>query len=252
MKYSKIKIALLMILVVCGGGMFAQQLRVSNFYIFNPKLLNPAAVGTFELNNINLSHQQRKLSVAGWRSISQFVNFSGRPLGKKGSFGWGANVMSDVEWTEFRLGISGSMGASLINSSTQRLAVGVNFGFINWGSNYDGVRVYDREDELVANRGNFAEVDAGMGFLYELKLDKVRGSINGYGLQLPGNAISKTIPGLNVYPHMFIGGGVQFSPVYNIFVGPQVFYRDIFMRDTLNIGGSQLDIGLKGDRKSVV
>jgi hypothetical protein len=64
---------------LCWQPLKGQQLRVSNFYLYNPHLMNPGSVGMQELNNVNLSHQQRKLSVAGWRSISQFLNFSSQP-----------------------------------------------------------------------------------------------------------------------------------------------------------------------------
>ena len=224
-----------------------QQLRVSNMYIFDARIMNPAAVGTFELNHLNLSHQQRKVGVPGWRSLSQFVNFSSQPVGKKSNFAWGANIINDIEWTEYRLGISGSVSVSLLNSDAQKLNVGISGGLINWASNYEGVRVYDRSDELVDDRQNFAELDAGMGIFYGLSLSKIRLDLNMYGLQLPGNFISKPIQGIYLFPHLFVGGGLRFAPVYNLFIGPQFFYRDIFMRGDTSIGGSRTDIGIKAE-----
>lgn len=244
---NKVLFCLVFIGLAFSISLQGQQLRVSNFYIFNPKLMNPAGSGSYALNNLNISHQQRKLGVAGWRSISQFVNFSGQPIGKKQNFGWGANVVNDIEWTEFRLSISGSVAVSLLNTSTQRLSLGISGGLINWGSNYQNVRVYDRSDELLDDRGNFAELDAGMGGMYQLHTKKIRLDLNMYGLQLPGNFISKPIQGIYLFPHLFAGGGFQFSPVYNLFVGPQVFYRDVFMRSDTTIGGSRTDIGIKAE-----
>ncbi len=228
--------------------LLGQQLRVSNFYLYNPHLMNPGAVGMGELNNVNLSFQQRKLGVKGWRSTSQFLNFSSQPLGRKGRFGWGANLLGDYEWTEFRIGLSGAVSAALIKTETQRLSIGFSLGLINWGSSYKAVRIYDPTDFLLTGRGNFAELDAGMGFEYKLNTRKVRLDINAYTQQMPGNLITKELKGLVLYPHLFIGGGLLFSPIHNIFIGPRVFYKNIILAiDSSKIAGAKTDIGLRLD-----
>jgi hypothetical protein len=232
---------------LCWQPLKGQQLRVSNFYLYNPHLMNPGSVGMQELNNVNLSHQQRKLSVAGWRSISQFLNFSSQPLGRKGRFGWGANLLSDYEWTEFRLGINGAVSVALIKTDYQRLSVGFMAGLINWGSNYKSVRVYDRTDVLIDGRENFAELDAGIGGEYRLATKSIRFDLNAYTMQLPGNVLSSRVQGLRVYPHAFIGGGLLFSPIHNIFIGPRVFYKNIFTTEDTVIAGARTDVGLRLD-----
>lgn len=224
-----------------------QQLRVSNFYLYNPHLMNPGAVGMGELNNVNLSFQQRKLGVKGWRSTSQFLNFSSQPIGRKGRFGWGANLLGDYEWTEFRIGLSGAVAAALIKTETQRLSIGFSLGLINWGSSYKAVRIYDPSDFLLTGRGNFAELDAGMGIEYKLSTRKLRIDINAYTQQMPGNLITKELKGLVLYPHMFIGGGLLFSPIHNIFIGPRVFYKNIILTGDTTIAGAKTDIGLRLD-----
>jgi Type IX secretion system membrane protein PorP/SprF len=240
-------VALLCLVGFEVAGLKAQQLRVSNIYIFNPQIMNPASVGGGPLNNVNMSYQQRKLAVKGWRSLSQFLNYSSQPLGKSQRFGWGVNLNSDFEWTEFRIGLSASVAASLIKTEKQRLSVGIMGGIINWGSNYKNVRVYDRTEDILDGRGNFIDLDVGMGFGYALHTKLVRLDLNAYGMQLPGNLISKGIQGLKLYPHLFVGGGVLFSPVHNIFIGPRFFYKDIFLRDGTKIGGGALDVGLRLD-----
>lgn len=239
------------LLFACLGAiaptLVAQQLRVSNFYLYNPSLLNPGAAGTGELNQVNASHQQRKVMVPGWRSFSDFVNFSSQPLGRKGRFGWGMNVLSDFEWTEFRLGINGAVSASLIKTDQQRLSVGFLLGLINWGSNYQSVRVYDRSEDILSSRGNFADLDAGVGAQYRLETRRLRLDLNAYTMQMPGNVISKRIQGMYIYPHLFVGGGLLFSPIHNIFVGPRFFYKNIIMREDTVIAGGRLDVGLRLD-----
>lgn len=231
-----------------GSKATAQQLRMSNSFIFNPYLANCGSIGGNNLTNIFISHQQRKMSQeTNWRSLSQFLNFRSQPLGRSGSFAWGANVTNDVEWTEFRLGINISVAAAIINTRNMRLSVGVTGGFINWGSRYDKVRVYDRTDVLIADRGNFAELDAGFGGEYKFWSKFIKADLNVFTQQLPGNAISSTLPGLNIYPHIFGGAGLLFSPVHNLFIGPRAFYRNIFSHGDSTQLGAPLDVGLKAE-----
>lgn len=232
------------------GVVNAQQLRVSNNYIFNPYLANPGSLGGSNLANFHISHQQRKTVEANWRSISQFLNFRSQPLGRSSNFAMGANVINDIEWSEYRLGVNVTGSVALLNRRMMRLSVGGMLGFINWGSRYDKVRVYDRTDELVANRSNFFEVDAGLGGEYKIFTKGLRADVNVYAQQLPKNAISKTLPGLYVFPHLFGGAGILFSPVHNLFVGPRVFYRNIFADSSVHkvkMYGATTDIGLKAE-----
>lgn len=233
-------------LVTASG--FGQQLRMSNSFIFNPYLANCGSIGGNNLTNFFVSHQQRRMAEGtNWRSLSQFLNFKSQPLGRSGSFAWGANVNNDIEWTEFRLGINVSIAAAIVNTKSMRLSVGVTGGFINWGSRYDKVRVFDRNDVLVSDRGNFAELDAGLGGEYKFWNNFLRADINVFTQQLPGNAISSTLPGLNIYPHVFGGAGILFSPVHNLFIGPRVFYRNIFSHGDTTQLGAPLDVGLKAE-----
>jgi hypothetical protein len=239
--------AALLLLLGVGNVGWGQQLRVSNSYLFNPYLINPGALGGTRATNIFLSHQQRRTVEANWRSISQFLNFRSQPLGRNQNFSWGANIVNDIEWTEFRLGINIAVAVAPINTRSQRLSLGIMLGMINWGSRYDKVRVYDRTDALIADRGNFAEVDAGFGGEYKYWNDFMRFDVSAWAQQLPKNMISKTLPGVYIYPHLFGAAGILFAPVHNLYIGPRAFYRNIFMADTLKIGGSSVDIGLKAE-----
>lgn len=245
-----LQVGLLMALLLPWSLSPGQQLRVSSNYIFNPYLANPGSIGGTHLANVNLSHQQRRTGAANWKSISQFLNFRSQPLGRHSNFAWGANVVNDFEWTEFRLGINISGAVALVNTKFMRLSVGVMGGFINWGSRYDKVRVYDRTDELLVNRGNFAELDAGFGAEYRYRSKGLRADAQVYTQQMPRNAISKTIPGIYIYPHLFGAAGILFSPVHNLFVGPRVFYRNIFADSSevkAKIYGATTDIGVKAE-----
>lgn len=253
MRVTTVSWLFLWVLLGCWGSvspLFGQQLRVSNTYVFNPYLSNPGSLGGSSLATVFVSHQQRRTIEANWRSISQFLNFRSQPLGRHSNFALGANAINDIEWTEYRLGINATASVALLNRRNMRLSVGGLLGFINWGSRYDRVRVYDRDDDLLSNRGNFFEVDAGLGGEYKVWTKHIRADLNMYCQQLPKNAISKTLPGMYVYPHLFGGGGLLFSPVHNLFVGPRVYYRNIFAdtsKYNVKMYGATTDIGIKAE-----
>lgn len=207
--------------------MAAQQLPISNRYTFNPSLMNPANVGAVELNNVFVSHQQRRMAIAGWRSISQFVNFSSQPLGRKGAFGWGGILSNDIEHTEHRIGVSLAIAAHPVRTKTSRLSLGVSGGLINLNSNYNKARYLESGDRLLDNPSSFIELDAGMGAEFAVRSDRVRMDLSAAGTQLPGNAVSGSIPGFRLRPHLLAGGRILLSPVHNLYIGPTGFYRNL-------------------------
>ncbi len=224
----------------------AQQLPISDNYLFNPRWMNPAMMGTRNLNHFMMSHQQRKLNYGETvRSMSQFLNFSTAPLGRGGTFGMGGFLNHDIEHTEQRISVNIAVAAKLINNSNSVLSVGINGGLINWGSNYTGRRVYDRDDILVSNPTNFADLDAGLGVRYAFNNYFIRTEANLAFTQLPGNLISNRLRGIWLNPHMLGGGHFQLSPDNNFYVGPMLFYRNTVFNQDTTIKAGQLDAGMK-------
>lgn len=223
----------------------AQQIPVSDNSIFNPRWMNPASVGTSPLNKLMISHQQRRMNYPGVSSYSQFLNFSSGPLGKKGTFGYGATLNHDLEFTERRISGNFLVAAQLINNSNSNLSVGMNVGLINWGSTYNERRVYDPSDPLISSSSNFADLDMGMGMRYLFSNYLVKTEANLAFSQLPGNLVSKSNSPVQLYPHMLAGGNFLLSPDNNFFVGPMLFYRNtVFIKET-GLQKAQLDAGLK-------
>ena len=236
------------VLSVWGGmNLQAQQLPLSYGMMFRPGLWNPAHKGARDFNKVYIAHQQRHLSVPGWRSISQFLNYNSSPMGKRGIFGWGLMLSNDIEHTENRVGISGATAVSLIKTKKSRLSVGIAAGLINWNSNYDSVRVFDRTDELLANRTNFVELDAGLGLDFEYR-DKVWDIEAGAALtQLPGNLASQQLTAITIFPHLLVGGSLLFAPIHNFRIGPMGFYKNTFLSDSTTVKYGTIDVGLKGE-----
>jgi hypothetical protein len=247
MKIRHILFVFALLATCVAPDLVGQQLPISMNYIFRPNMANPANMGAVDLNNVRLSHQQRKVGIAGWRSISQFANFNSQPLGKAGNFGLGALITNDIEHTENRLSIDGMVAVQLVKAKKTRLSLGIALGLTNWTSNYNDVRIYNRNDELLQSPLNFAELNAGMGIEYELRTKKLHFDLGGFGTQLPGNFLSSQIKGMRVAPHLLGGASLLFSPAHNIFVGPAAFYRNTFMRGDTTLRAGVVDIGIKGE-----
>lgn len=242
---------LLILLLAMGTGTFvaAQQLALSNAAIYRPEMINPGYLGFGDLSNVYLGHQQRNLADFNWRTMSQFLYFKSKPGGKSDNFGWGAYVTNDFEHTERRLSLGFNMAVRLFESETTYLATGFNIGLINWGSNYSDFRVFDRTDDLLFRPTNFADLDAGIGLSFGVDNFYFRTDINVWANQLPGSLLSKSSSGIALYPHLYGGANFLFNISPDVYLGPSVFYRDIFTSkpEVTNIGGGFLDAGLRID-----
>lgn len=244
--------------LACLSGMpaMAQQLPISDMYIFQPRWMNPASVGTMPLNNVMLSHQQRRLNYnGGIHSLGQFLNYSSAPMGRNGIFGWGALINHDIEHTEQRISVNFAVAAQLIKNNTSMLSVGINGGLINWGSNYRDKKVYDRSDVLIQNTANFADLDAGLGLRYTYNNYFFRAQGNLAFSQLPGNLLSKQSGGIALFPHVLAGGNAAFSPDNNFYIGPLAFYKNTVLDQgkafapstNFGLNKAQMDVGLKAE-----
>ena len=244
MKTRNLTVGLLLFLAGLSFAQ-AQQMPISMSQVFRPRLINPARYGSKAHHNIYLAHQQRKMLVAGWRSISQFLNCNSQPMGRAANWGWGVNLVNDFEHTENRFNFTAGIAAQVIKTEKSRLSLGINLGVINWNSNYQNTLVYDRNDELLLSGLNFVELDAGAGIDYAISTKKVKFDLQGVAMQLPGNFLSDQLAGLRINPHAVLAGKLLFSPLHNVFVGPMAFYRNTIMREDTTLKFATTDVGLK-------
>ncbi len=230
----------------------AQQLQNSNTIIYKPANENPGYLGFGKMSNVYLGYQQRNLADLNWRTMSQFLYFKSSPIGKSKNFGWGALITSDFEHTERRLSLRISMAVRLLENETTYLSTGFNVGFVNWGSNYDDFRVYNRDDVLLSNPSNFSDLDAGAGLTFGVDYYYFKTEINVWARQLSGNLLSgnrPAPPALVLYPHVYAGGNFLFMITHSTYLGPSLFFREIIPKRSggKSIGGGFLDAGLRLD-----
>jgi hypothetical protein len=227
--------------------MMGQQLGIADNHIFNMQWVNPAHVSSDMLSKVALLHQHRHLGMLGWRSNSQFLDFRSQALGKRRAFGLGFNLANDLEHTENKLGFNFSFAAKAIHTESMHLTVGINLGLINWGSNYQDIPIYQQGDPKL-ERGNFSDLDAGMGLSFGWQNYVVRSSIDVWGKQLPGSFLSlQREQSAYLAPHVFAGGKFLYNMGPDIFLGPTVlFHNTVSANPSIgNIGPGWLDLGLK-------
>jgi hypothetical protein len=244
-------LAALCLLLIGGMSMVkAQQIEVAYNHFFNPYWTNPAHVMNDNLTRVSLLHQHRNLAGFGWRSMSQFLDFKSKPIGARRTFGWGINLSNDVEHTEQRLAFGFNFGAKLIQTEVFDIGLGINLGFLNWGSRYEDIPVYHQGDPRLGNRVNFSELDAGAGIAFKYQNYLFRASVDGSAKQLPGSFLSSDpIKGTLLIPHAFASGKFLFAIGPDMYLGPWGYYRNTFSRDELVAPGymqnAWADVGAK-------
>ena len=235
-------------LVLGGQWLGAQQLEIAHNHHFNTYWVNPAAIANDPLSRISLLHQHRNLAQLGWGSMSQFLDFKSKPLGRKRAFGFGANISNDIKHTERRLSVGFGFGAKLVQNELFDIGVGISAGMINWGATYEDIPVYQQGDPLISRRTNFSEVDAGLGLNFAMRSYVFRAGFEAFVKQLPGSFLSENpINGAVLVPHTYMAGKFLMAIGPDMYLGPWLFYRNTFSSlDSIGgMQGGQIDAGAK-------
>lgn len=237
------------VLAGCFSWSVAQQVPISLYQIMTPRPFNPANGGAWHDHNLLLLHQQRGAESAGsgWGNISDFFNYSSAPIFKSRRFGWGVMVATDHIHTDTRIGLTPSISAVPVLTKHLRWGLGVYGGFSHWRYSLQGVPIFQDGDPVLSANYNFTELDAGCGTDIALKYDKFTADCGAYFTQLPANAVSAKLEYNRLVPHIIAYGGASVEPVYNLLIGPRIFYRNGMFGDTSALGGATMDIGIKAD-----
>ena len=268
MKRHLSHIALLIgMLISFAGSGFAQQIPISNQYVYEPARWNPAAMGTHEFNRVFLGHQQRKVAFKGLGS-SQFLTFNGAEVGNRKLLGWGIFIVNDWEFVNQRIQLDFAFSAHILNKEEYytvvldsakkltkdyldrryRLSVGAMGGLISWNQNLNDAAIFDRS-ELILNQQGISKPDLGVGidFLYEVPLFKIEAGAAGY--QLPEWMFrQESQDTLVTIPHMLAraGGLLHISEEFS--VGPYFLYRAV-IGDDYSLRQAWLDAQVKAEWK---
>lgn len=243
-------LAALSLLFLAGPAIHAQQIEIAHNHFFNAYWSNPAHVMSDGLTRVSLLSQHRNLVSPGWRSMSQFLDFKSKPIGGRRAFGWGINLSNDIEHTEQRIAFNFNFGAKLLQTENMSLGLGINLGFLNWGSRYGDIPVYHQGDPRLGDRYNFSDLDAGAGFAFNYQNYLFRSGLDVSTKQLPGSFLSaKPLRGAYLVPHGFGSAKFLFALAPDIYLGPWGYYRNTFTTDTVidrgNMQNAWADVGAK-------
>ena len=252
---------------IAGQG-FAQQFPISNQYIYNPDMWNPAAMGTSEFNRVFVGHQQRKL---GWKgqSMSQFLTFNGSEVGDKKLLGWGIMLTNDFEFVNNRLQLDFAFATHILNKEERytvvidstkkltksyldrryRLSVGAMGGLISWSQNLNNAIIFDPTESILTQQGIARpDVGAGIDFLYEVPLFRIRAGAGAY--QLPEWMFrveeDGVVPNLVTIPHIMghLHGVLHVTEDFS--VGPYFLYKNV-IGDNYNLQRAWLDCNVRAE-----
>ncbi len=166
---KQFKLIIIALLVATSFIAEAQQLPVTNQYIFNPYLYNPARAGESSFANINLSHR------------NQWVDMPDSPISFLGTF--------DMGIKESNVGIGGMIFSDemhLINNyggmvtyayhipfneeKSHRLSVGLSAGVLNQHFDFTNANVDNEADAALLDRtDNSVNFDMAAGLNYHFK-----------------------------------------------------------------------------------
>lgn len=228
--------------LLAGLGMKAQQVTVTNQYLYYSGLYNPARMGADTLNRVYFSYQQRRANF-GSQSNSQVLSFNTAPFGLKQNMGAGIFLSNDRSHTRYKINANAAYSFGIYGKYT-RLSFGASVGAIIMGYDFSEVPVYDRRDPVLGAAPNFTELDATFGteFSYGKKNSELL--LGASASQLPSEFTPQDSFSVHLQPHLF--GHVSFLTRVkgDIYIGPIALYKNT-ITEGLSLGDGILDVGTK-------
>jgi len=237
----------LLLLILWGGSVMAQQEAMYSQYMFNTMALNPAYAGSREVVSIT------GLARAQWRGIegapvSQTLSMDAPVSNKK--VGLGLIVFNDKIGYTNNTGIHGSY-AYRIRMKKATLSMGIKLGVVQYKANLDQAQLAvgtTTADKGFQNNVNVLIPSAGAGVYINTDKYYIGVSIpNLYNTQLVKEASVK----VNKYDHLFVMTGYVFDVNSDIKVKPSILYKyvngapmeldlnaNVWFLDRLGIGAS--------------
>ena len=236
------------LLLIVGLGFLlptleAQQMANSIIQISRGNIFNPGRTTTGDLNQLFIAYQNRTILASELASNAEFVQFLGKPVGKKKAFCWGFKVINDQEHTEGRLLISPQISARVFQNDHSYLSVGISAGLLNWTSNYQTAPQYTPEDPVLRN-GNFMDLDAAAGITYHYQQNKIGFEAGIAAQQLAGNVITKQLDGMRMLPHVDANASLLIEVAPKVNLGPRLFYRNTLGQTKATLRAATTDVGL--------
>jgi hypothetical protein len=241
-----------------AGALIAQQTPHPFYRFVDPGMFSPSAAGGRQPHHLWMGMQQSGGGNAqtddGWNVYSQFLNFNSGDLGLGKRIGWGLRISHLNHHTQRRVNFAPTFSAQVVETDRLKVGVGILLGFTNWGINASNALVAETGDFLLDNPTNHWDLDAGLGFNARYHLPWLQADAAFDCAQLPSNFLSQALPThLQIDPYYNAAGGVLFNPIYNVWIGPRVMYRNILPADSLTglPGGLSVGAQVKFERQAL-
>ena len=200
----KIRFVLLLLAMLSGRSLRAQQEPMYSQYMFNMTQINPAYAGNRTTNNITSLYRKQWINVEGAPTTAS-LSWDKRREGS--NVGYGLQIYNDQLGIESTSGIQGFYSFH-IPFRKSSLSLGLSGGVLNYRAEFTKVNTSDGNDPLFQENVNGWLPTAGFGALYATKYWYA-------GLSLPSILNTKiTVDGIQVLSgnhHLFLTSGYIFE-----------------------------------------
>jgi len=224
--------------------LFSQQFPISTIQILRTGAYNPGHSTAGELHELTMDFKQGISEIVGWRTASQYLRYTNRPVGANRSFCWGFQASRWNVHTENILLMGPTVNAILMDEPQKKLSIGMGVGIMNWSSDYSGSQNPNPEDPVFINGSNFTEIDASIGAEFSYKHQQFHLDAGVTANHLTGNLLTDQLPGFRLIPHLRANATAYYHLSPEIHVGPRVFFRNTFNAENAKLMAATTDLGL--------
>ncbi|WP_343604006.1 type IX secretion system membrane protein PorP/SprF [Fluviicola sp.] len=161
------RLLLFIIVCLCGGSLFGQQVPFYNHYLINPFVYNPAATGASDYVNASFVRNQRYSSF-GSTAVNNYLTVEG-PI-SKGNMGLGLIVAHQTQGIQQQLMSSLSYSYRLKINDDHNIRFGLSAGVLDNRIDYNQINAQEANDPYLTGLRPTAPVfDMNVGLLYNWK-----------------------------------------------------------------------------------
>lgn len=224
--------------------LFSQQFPISTIQILRTGAYNPGHSTAGELHELTMDVKQGISEIVGWRTASQYLRYTNRPVGRNRSFCWGFMASRWDVHTENILLMGPTVNAILMEEPGKKLSIGMGIGIMNWSSDYGQSANPNPEDPVFVSGSNFTEIDASVGAEFNLRRDQFHLDAGVTANHLTGNLLTDQLPGFRLIPHLRGNATAFYHLNSDIHIGPRIFFRNTFNAENKKLIAATTDLGL--------
>jgi len=159
---------IILIIIVLGANLKAQQQTLQSFYMFDNIYINPAIAGTTDKFNVNLTVRTQWVGIDN--SPKTQILSSNKSIGSNKEMGVGAILYNDMVGFERRTGLSGIYSYKIKIGKKYKLSFGILMSAFQYSVNEGKYNVVNENDpSFTTNRESIFIPDANAGVYFYSK-----------------------------------------------------------------------------------